>query len=128
LIHDYFGHDIAGLARRFAAPLRSFLGSNYDQDDPAYKHQSSQKRREWDGFLGVRGGVQGTNIDNRLAACVGDALVSKRHDPKNDQSDSNERYRFHNHEDPSPFTTPKCFLNSSSLHEVDHEHHQGHDQ
>jgi hypothetical protein len=91
-------------------PLRRFLGSNYDQDDPAYKHQSAQKRRERDGFLGVCGGMEGTNIDNRLAACVGDALVSKSHDPEKNESDPSMRYRFDRHRIYSFVCEPKWLI------------------
>ena len=39
--------------------------------------------------------MDGTNIDNLLAACVGDALVS--HDPEKDESDPHQRYRMDAH-------------------------------
>ena len=56
------------------------------------------------------------DVDNLLAACVGDALVSKSHDPEKDQSDPNKRYRIdaaykflssRNAEMPTKFSVPE---------------------
>ena len=47
-----------------------------------------------DGFLGIRGGMDGANIDHLLAACVGDPLVGERDDAQYDQSDPHKRYRI----------------------------------
>ena len=99
--------------------LRLF-GSNYDQDDSTYKRQSTQDTRERDGLLGVGGGLDGTNIDNLLAACVGDALVGKRYYPEDDQSDSKKHYRIDTHRSPSFVLKPKRLPESPSLKEIDH--------
>jgi hypothetical protein len=37
-------------------------------------------------FLGLGSGMDGTDIDNFFTAGVGDALIDKRHYPKNDES------------------------------------------
>jgi hypothetical protein len=80
-----------------ALPLRRFLGSNYDQDDPTRQQQSAQYRRERNGLLGINAGLKWANVNSLLAACVADSLVGKSHDPKNDKSDANKRYRIDTH-------------------------------
>jgi hypothetical protein len=72
--------------------------------------------------------MDGANIDHRLAACVGDALVRKSHDPQHDESDPNKRYRIDTHKIPSFVKKPKRLVYSSSLNDSDHWHHQGNDQ
>jgi hypothetical protein len=44
-----------------------------------------------------------------------------------DEGDPHKRYRIA-HTIPSLVTMPKWLLDSSSLNEIDHEHHQGNDQ
>src|SRR5688572_25985149 len=90
--------------------LRLFPVSDHDQSDPTDKHQSAQDGRERDGFLGVGGGLDRANIDHRLAACVSDALVSKRHYSEYDQNDPNQRYRIHTHRICSFVFKSKCLI------------------
>jgi len=71
--------------------------------------------------------MERANIYNRLATCVGDALVSKSYYSKDDESDTNKRYRFDAHKN-SFLLNPKQLPDSTPLNEIDHEHYQGNDQ
>src|SRR4249920_484063 len=72
--------------------------------------------------------MERANVDNLLAACVGDALVSQSHYPEKDKSDPNKRYRIDAHTISSLFVTPKCLLDSPSLNKIDHENYQSNNQ
>jgi hypothetical protein len=79
------------------------LGSDHHQHDPADKRQSAQQWRERDGLLGVGGRLDGADIDNLLAAGVGDTLVGKSHYSQHDESDPHNRYRIDAHTNSSFF-------------------------